>query len=568
MPRIPEYNEQYRYAGRAGNLGGRLNPGDYGGTAGAIGASGRIAGQQWQQAGAALTKAADTAALIYDDYNTTKAQQAVSGLQKNFLAWQSEMAKNKGEAGMDAGAQYEQWQKKQVAELTKGMSEVQRGCFNALAEVKAAGFRQWAADYGSEQGLVFRNAEDVAGIKASGEVLVANLTNPSIAEPAIDSIRKNAESIANRKGLGEAARARFVKDALSESITPAIDAQIDAGKLSTARTALLHYKDKIGAANALKLQAAIRREGRRLEAEARAEQERAQNRLAAENARELLTRFGGDSQQAIEHINATVQDTQERLRLTSAYLTQRNIEDAARQQIRQENIITAQNDIKARIRAAGKDVAALNAIVAEAEPEFKQFALAHAEQAVGGQRRGISDPQAWADAHSAVLRGEPFEIVMGRHVGQLSDPDAERLKTLAEDKAAKEAEAKDDLYFNSLFERSRYAALDPGDKRAARAQLKQEYFERTRGLRTLRERQDVAFQLLHDREVPGPLWWRSTVTSLQAREDEINGKAVRYAVPDDVKERVKKDMEESGISAPTSEEIHNEFINNHKYYEY
>ena len=51
MPRIPEYNEQYRYAGRAGNLGGRLNPGDYGGTAGTIGASGRIAGQQWQQAG-------------------------------------------------------------------------------------------------------------------------------------------------------------------------------------------------------------------------------------------------------------------------------------------------------------------------------------------------------------------------------------------------------------------------------------------------------------------------------------------------------------------------------------
>lgn len=280
MPRIPEYNEQYRYAGRAGNLGGRLNPGDYGGTAGTIGASGRIAGQQWQQAGAALTKAADTAAVIYDDYNTTKAQQAVSGLQKNFLAWQSEMAKNKGEAGMDAGAQYEQWQKKQVAELTKGMNDIQRGRFNALAEVKAAGFRQWAADYGSEQGLVFRNAEDVAGIKASGEVLVANLTNPSIAEPAIDSIRKNAESIANRKGLGEAARARFIKDALSESITPAIAAQIDAGKLSTARTALLHYKDKIGAANALKLQTAIQREGRRLEAEARAERERAETQRA------------------------------------------------------------------------------------------------------------------------------------------------------------------------------------------------------------------------------------------------------------------------------------------------
>ena len=321
MPRIPEYNEQYRYAGRAGNLGGRLNPSDYGGTAGAIGASSRIAGQQWQQAGAALTKAADTAAAIYDDYNTTKAQQAVNGLQKNFLAWQSEMAKNKGEAGMDAGAQYEQWQKKQVAELTKGMNDFQRGRFNALAEVKAAGFRQWAADYGSEQGLVFRNAEDVAGIKASGEVLVANLTNPSIAEPAIDSICKNAESIANRKGLGEAARAQFIKDALSESITPAIAAQIDAGKLSTARTALLHYKDKIGAANALKLQAAIQREGRRLEAEARAERERAETQSTLSSVSSLLQDTSGMPQakreSAIMEAIAQEPDIKRRQRMAS-----------------------------------------------------------------------------------------------------------------------------------------------------------------------------------------------------------------------------------------------------------
>ncbi|MCD7984884.1 MAG: hypothetical protein LUG19_11645 [Desulfovibrio sp.] len=327
MPRIPEYNEQYRYAGRAGNLGGRLNPGDYGGTAGAIGASGRIAGQQWQQAGAALTQAADAAAVICDDYNTAKAQQAVSGLQKNFLAWQSEMSKNKGEAGMDAGARYEQWQKKQVAELTKGMNDIQRGRFNALAEVKAAGFRQWAADYGSEQGLVFRNAEDVAGIKASGEVLVANLTNPSIAEPAMESIAANAKSIAKRKGLGEAARARFVRDALSESITPAIAAQIDAGKLSTARTALLHYKDKIGAANARKLQAAIQREGRRLEAKARAEQERAEREQAASMGNSLFQNHRMDADAAQKEILDTIKDPIQQERVLQSYLTRSSLEE-------------------------------------------------------------------------------------------------------------------------------------------------------------------------------------------------------------------------------------------------
>lgn len=349
MPRIPEYNEQYRYAGRAGNLGGRLNPGDYGGTAGAIGASGRIAGQQWQQAGAALTKAADTAAVIYDDYNTTKAQQAVNGLQKNFLAWQSDMRGKKGEAGMDAGAQYEQWQKKQVAELTKGMSEIQRGRFNALAEVKAAGFRQWAADYGSEQGLVFRNAEDVAGIKAEADNLAANLTNVEIAKVSEDRIKDLAFTIAQRKGLGEEAAKALMRDSLAEAITPAIAAQIDAEKLSTARTALLYYKDTIGTTHALKLQAAIQAKGRELEARARADQERAErarvnsiSNTAWENTKGLTSEERLSA--GVEHIAALTDSPKERekaLQLFQANLkfqdTQEKSADlqAARQAVRE-----------------------------------------------------------------------------------------------------------------------------------------------------------------------------------------------------------------------------------------
>lgn len=469
---------------------------------------------------------------------------------------------NKGKDAIGAGAYFDGFARDAARPLADRFSGRFREMFMKDAAATGLHFAEQGQSYRRQQKEAWDKSVFEGDMAQTMDVIANDPGNADFVEESLRNLKSRAASMF--PGLDR----RAMEADLNRKVAGlTIDSFLAKDNVGNARGAFSQYKDLLGAA-APQYEARIKAKGRELEAEARAEQERAQNRLAAENARELLTRFGGDSQQAIEHINATVQDTQERLRLTSAYLTQRNIEDAARQQIRQENIITAQNDIKARIRAAGKDVAALNAIVAEAEPEFKQFALAHAEQAVGGQRRGISDPQAWADAHSAVLRGEPFEIVMGRHVGQLSDPDAERLKTLAEDKAAKEAEAKDDLYFNSLFERSRYAALDPGDKRAARAQLKQEYFERTRGLRTLRERQDVAFQLLHDREVPGPLWWRSTVTSLQAREDEINGKAVRYAVPDDVKERVKKDMEESGISAPTSEEIHNEFINNHKYYEY
>lgn len=471
---------------------------------------------------------------------------------------------NKGKDAIGAGAYFDGFARDAARPLADRFSGRFREMFMKDAAATGLHFAEQGQSYGRQQKEAWNKSVFEGDMAQTMDAIANDPGNADFVEESLRNLKSRAASMF--PGLDR----RAMEADLNRKVAGlTIDSFLAKDNVGNARGAFSQYKDLLGAA-APQYEARIKAKGRELEARARAEQERAQNRAAAENARELLTRFGGDSQQVIEHINKTAQDTQERLRLTSAYLTQRNIEDAARQQIRQENIITAQNDIKARIRAAGKDVAALNAIVAEAEPEFKQFALAHAEQAVGGQRRGISDPQAWADAHSAVLRGEPFEIVMGRHAGSISDPDAERLKTLAEDQAAKEAEAKDDLYFNSLFERSRYARLDPQDKRAARAQLKQEYFERTRGLRTLRERQDVAFQLLHDREVPGLLWWRSTVTSLQAREDEINGKAVRYAVPKDAAEKIKKELIRQGDKEEeiTEDKIYKVFTRYHQYYGY
>lgn len=512
MPRIPEYNEQYRYAGRAGNLGGRLNPGDYGGTAGAIGASGRIAGQQWQQAGAALTKAANTAAVIYDDYNTTKAQQAVSGLQKNFLAWQSEMAKNKGEAGMDAGAQYEQWQKKQVAELTKGMNDIQRGRFNALTEVKAAGFRQWAADYGSEQGLVFRNAEDVAGIKASGEVLVANLTNPSIAEPAIDSIRKNAESIANRKGLGEAARARFIKDALSESITPAIAAQIDAGKLSTARTALLHYKDKIGAANALKLQTAIQREGRRLEAEARAERERAETQRALGSVASLLQDTSGmpqaERESAIMDAIAQEPDIKRRQRMASVAMGE---------------LAFQARRLDARNAAAGR-------ALAEKVKDMSPLERSAYFQENGGSREAINnavkllstgmttDPVAMSQAKSAIAAGEDVDEVLAKYPMTINAKDAGELRAFSANEEQKKANRRRTAYFDEMAARSGLDVKDEDDKTylaGIRAELEEKCINGE--FKSEKEQRNWIFEKLARRKTAG-WFWDSSLTAREAQD--------------------------------------------------
>ena len=185
---------------------------------------------------------------------------------------------------------------------------------------------------------------------------------------------------------------------------------------------------------------------------------------------------------------------------------------------------------------------------------------------MGKQRRTISDPTAWNDAHSAILRGEPYDIVMGRNVGKISDPDSDKLKNLAENNAAREAESKDDLYFNSIFARSQFAKLDAGERAAARAQLKQEAFDQTRGVRTLKERQEIIFRLLADREVPGFFFGTNTVNSIKARDSEPSKS--RFAVPDDAAKRLKEDMQKAGIANPTDEEVATEFAKNHKYYGY
>ncbi len=550
MPRIPEYNEQYRYAGRAGNLGGRLNPGDYGGTAGAIGASGQIAGQQWQQAGAALTKAANPAAVIYDDYNTNKAQQAVSGLQKNFLAWQSEMSKNKGEAGMDAGAQYEQWQKKQVAELTKGMNDIQRGRFNALAEVKAAGFRQWAADYGSEQGLVFRNAEDVAGIKASGEVLVANLTNPSIANPAIDSIRKNAKSIANRKGLGEAARAQFIKDALSESITPAIAAQIDAGKLSTARTALLHYKDKIGVANALKLQAAIQREGRRLEAEARAEQERAETQRALGSVASLLQDTAGMPQDKRESaiMDAIAQEPDIKRRQRMASVAMGELAFQARR-------LDAQNAAAGRALAEKvKDMSPLERSANFQENGGSQEAINNAVKILSTGM--MTDPVAMSQAKSAIAAGEDVDEVLAKYPTTINARDAEELRSFSADKARKSAHRRLTAWFDEMALKS---GLDKKNDEDAQflAESKTIWIEMIENgaFKTVEDQKNWIWERLAKRVNPGG-WlgiWDQSVSPRKARD-----KADAYIseVPPWEAENIRRQLVRNrGVSNPTPKQI-------------
>lgn len=276
-----------------------------------------------------------------------------------------------------------------------------------------------------------------------------------------------------------------------------------------------------------------------------AQNDKAQRLAAANTARQLITDFGGDSEKAIAHINATSKDEQQRQRTLSAYLTQRNLDDAAAEQIRQEKKIGTQRDITSRIDAAGKDVATLNSIIAEVEPEYKNFATAHVEQALGKQRKAVSDPDAWNDAHTGILRGEPYEIVMGRNAGKISDLDSDRLKTLSEDKAAKANATENKLYFDKIWSASSHSRItDVAERNQNKDQLQYEVERRLRGVTDPQKARDIIFDVVHDRSVPGLIWGANSINSIKARDYKAN--EVKISIPDAARDSIKKKAEQMG----------------------
>lgn len=523
-----------------------------------------------EKLGQGLEQAAKTGYDLYTDYQTSKAKDAWLQYKQGAEAQKAELNTLVGQQAIDkengVSARIEKWKQAKKEELTKNLGDMARGLFERAASDVDSHLTNWGIGKTHVETVNYGNEQSAAYIQLRQNEALANADNPAALKALFNEIDTEISgNMAPRNGWDATIIQAKQQTIRQKTLMEAITERIKGEQLGQANALINAWGADLGGhANVLKAQ--VNAKGRELEARARADAERTQRLDAMNTARTLINDFGGNSEQALDWINKNAKGTEQQLAYTSAYLSQRNILDAATAQKKQESTIATQNDILSKVQAAGTDVNALNTIIAEAPPEFKNFATVHAEQAVGKQRRTISDPTAWNDAHTGILRGEPYEIVMGRNAGKISDLDQDKLKNLAEDKAAREAESKDDLYFNSIFARSQYAKLDAGERAAARAQLKQEAFDQTRGVRTLKERQEIIFRLLADREVPGFFFGTNTVNSLKARDSEPSKS--RFAVPDDAAKRLKEDMQKAGIANPTDEEVATEFAKNHKYYGY
>lgn len=478
----------------------------------------------------------------YVSQETARVSQALQDYKAQLSAEQERYTTtNQGQNALDAGQHFDGFAREAAAPLAEKFSGKFRTMFMQDAAAFGLRFTEQGQAYAGQQEKAWKKSQWDGDVAQTMDSIAQDPGNKDFIETALGNLKgRYAEMF---PGMDYRAVDAEINHKAAGIIIDSFLAKEDVGH---ARGAFEQYKGILGAA-APQYEARIKSMGRELQARAEAQAEKAKSRTALEAARSLMETYGGDTQQALAAIAEQTNNVEDRLRVTQSYMTLRNIDDAAQAQVRQEKTIADQNNILAQIKAAGSDPTALNAIIADAAPEHKQFALVHAEQALGKQPPAFSEPQAWAEANTAILNGERYEIVAGRYAGRLAKADMQELKTLA-GKEDKQNEKEWKLYFDRIWSTSSHARItDTADRNQNKNQLEYEVARRLRGVTDPQEARDIIFALVHDRQVPGFFGWRfggSTVNSIEAMS--YAPQDIQIAIPSDAKKSIKEQADRMG----------------------
>lgn len=560
--RMPQYSPQQLPAAPGADVSARLSD-----SAGQIIAQGADQqARQLEMLGRGMQQAAKAGYDLYHDYQATKAKEAWLTYKQEATTKRAELGRMQGKDAIDPEkgitAQMAAWRAERRQALMKDLGGPAASMFDTAAKDIDSSMDAWAIDKVNTERLNYENKTSEAHISLLQDEAMTLAANPALFGQKMGALEGELKAIAGRSGLDETwVKAKF-QDIQQKTLTQTISDSIAGEQLGKANAMIKAYAPMLGgAAEGLRARAAAK--GRELQARARAEAEKVKSRTALEAARSLMETYGGDTQQALAAIAEQTNNVEDRLRVTQSYMTMRNIDDAAQAQVRQEKTIADQNNILAQIKAAGSDPTALNAIIADAAPEHKQFALAHAEQALGKQPPAFSEPQAWAEANTAILNGERYEIVAGRYAGRLAKADMQELKTLA-GKEDKQNEKEWKLYFDRIWSTSSHARItDTADRNQNKNQLEYEVARRLRGVTDPQKARDIIFDLVHDRQVPGFFGWTfggSTITSIESRAYDSQ-QDIKIAVPDEARKLIEKQAEEEGRKL-TEDDIVSTFLRN------
>ncbi len=294
-------------------------------------------------------------------------------------------------------------------------------------------------------------------------------------------------------------------------------------------------------------------------------EERAATLRAAQQAAFLSENFRDDTVGAAAWIENNIKDPRERRRARQAWAQRADMDDAARRRMRDEALVRGKKDIDAALQNAGGDLTRINAVIADAPPELKDYAAAWGKRAAGLDGTALSDPVALDAARREIAADAPYDVVAVKYAGRLSSADMGKLRALAEDASRKEAERMDDLYFDAAFARSGYARLDGEERASAGAKLRLEYERRAARVEDLDKKRGILFEIMADRRIPGLLSGGPNAASRRAPEHHPGGKDARYAVPGAAREIIEKALRAKGLSV-TDDAVEAAYINNRQHF--
>lgn len=328
MPTIPIYNRNAmedvnRAAPRL--QGATPNPA-------AFGAANATSGRQLQQLGGAVQKAASVGAWVVNDYNNTVVEDAFNQYQKQNTELRAQLAQRQGQnalGGKDGTPSVvdsaRQWSREARSKLGAQLNEVQRGRFAALAEQSDTQLMAWASAYQQRQFGEYQVTLAQGRMKTASESMAVTYGNdPDAFASAQEELKQAVQDLGAFNGWDESYTRQYYLDATGDALMPIAQQLISNGQLGRAREFMREHAPALGARRSLSLEAGIKAESRRLEAEARANAERARQAQVMESYQQILAAsmqagtFEDQKATALEAISQ-IEDFQERAAVHSYY---------------------------------------------------------------------------------------------------------------------------------------------------------------------------------------------------------------------------------------------------------
>lgn len=381
----------------------------------------------------------------YASYETTRVTQSLLEYQNALSTERSSyMEQNKGENAIGAGEHFAQFARETAYPLADQFSGRFRNMFLQNAVTYGLHFREQGEAYGAQQKTAWQ--------KSQAESLLSQTLGNIANNPGdVEYVDRQATQI---KALYAEMFPGLDRRAMETELTQkmagaAIDGFLAKGNLGHAKESFNVYKEKgyLGAA-ATQYEARIRAEAKRMEAEARATQERADTVQAANLGAGLFEAYGDDAIKVQSVLEEKVKDPVQRARVTQSYLSNASLHERMKTQTEErdkaasyDNAISQTDSILAGQESEQKKAALLSGVlVGVADPATRKKIEEYQNFKINGTEAPV-DKNVLAEAQAyAAQPGVRPDMVTNRYADKLPPSTLGKAVKIARDEATKQSE--------------------------------------------------------------------------------------------------------------------------------